>query len=301
MRGRWLIILSPILLGIGLALFFFLVYDRSHAHIVYLRADLGTLSFIIGLLLSLVAVLVFSLLAWKERIHLRASNAAAEERRRFMRRLDHELKNPLTAIRAGLANLAETSSSAAQNNGTLASLEAQTLRMSHLSSDLRKLAEIEVRQVERLPVDIPALLREVFQMTQEQPGASERTLNLSIPHAPWPLPIIHGDADLLLLAVHNLLDNALKFSRPGDTLELRAFEDGQSIVIEVADTGPGIPEEEQPHVWEELYRGNGGRGVPGSGLGLALVRAIVDRHEGRVSLRSRLNQGTVFTMRLPAR
>ena len=127
--------------------------------------------------------------------------------------------------------------------------------MSRLSSDLRKLAEIEVRQVERLPVDIPALLQEAFQMAQEQPGAAERTLNLSLPQAPWPLPTIQGDADLLLLAVHNLLENSLKFSSPGDTVELRAFEDGQEIVIEVADTGPGIPDDEQPHVWEELYRG----------------------------------------------
>jgi two-component system OmpR family sensor kinase len=154
--------------------------------------------------------------------------------------------------------------------------------------------------VEHSPVDVPALLHEAFSMAQEQPGAAERHLNLSIPQAPWPLPKIQGDPDLLLLAVHNLLDNALKFSRPGDTLELHAFEDGAEIVIEVADTGPGIPEDEQPHVWEELYRGEGGRGIPGSGLGLALVRAIAERHNGRVSLRSRLGQGTVFTLRLPA-
>jgi two-component system OmpR family sensor kinase len=137
-------------------------------------------------------------------------------------------------------------------------------------------------------------------MAQEQPGADQRHLHLSIPQAPWPLPKIQGDPDLLLLAVHNLMDNALKFSRPGDTLELHAFEDGAEIVIEVADTGPGIPEDEQPHVWEELYRGVGGRGIPGSGLGLALVRAIAERHNGRATLRSRLGQGTVFTLRLPA-
>jgi signal transduction histidine kinase len=71
-------------------------------------------------------------------------------------------------------------------------------------------------------------------------------------------------------------------------------------VIEVADTGPGIPEEEQPHVWEELYRGEAGRGIPGSGLGLALVRTIAEQHGGGVSLRSRLGLGTVFSLRLPA-
>jgi len=136
-------------------------------------------------------------------------------------------------------------------------------------------------------------------MAQEQPNAAERILNLSIPSAPWPLPKIQGDPDLLLLAVYNLLENALKFSKSGDTIELRAFEDGPEIIIEVADTGPGIPKEEQPHVWEELYRGEATQNVPGSGLGLALVRAIAERHSGRVSLRSRLGQGTVFALHLP--
>ena len=296
---RWLIIIAPAVLGAGLALYFFLSFDLDHDHIVYLRADLGSLSLLLGLGLSGLAGLVFALLVWAGRTRQRANVVAAEERRRFLRRLDHELKNPLTAIRAGLANLAELPSGEARQE-TLASVEAQALRLSRLSADLRKLAELEVRLVEHSPVDIPALLREAFGMAQEQPGAAERHLNLSIPQAPWPLPNVRGDPDLLLLAVHNLLENALKFSHPGDTLELRAFEDGAGIVIEVADTGPGIPEEEQPHIWEELYRGETGRGIPGSGLGLALVRAIAERHNGRVSLRSRLGQGTVFSLRLPA-
>jgi two-component system OmpR family sensor kinase len=110
---------------------------------------------------------------------------------------------------------------------------------------------------------------------------------------------VEGDQDLLFLAAHNLVDNALKFTQPGDTIEIRAFEDGEQVVIEVADTGPGIPEEEIPHIWDELFRGQGGHGIPGSGLGLALVRAIAERHGGQVTLRSRRGQGTVFTLRLP--
>jgi two-component system OmpR family sensor kinase len=296
--GRWLIILAPALLGGGLALYFFLSFDLTHDHIVYLRADLGTLSLILGVLLSGLTALVIALLGWSGRTRLQASAAAAEDRRRFLRRLDHELKNPLTAIRAGLANLAELPSGEASREA-MASVETQALRLSRLSADLRKLAELEVRLVEHSTVDVPAMLRDAFSMAQEQPGAAERHLNLSIPQAPWPLPNVRGDTDLLLLAVHNLLQNALKFSRPGDTLELRAFEDGTDIVIEVADTGPGIPEDEQSHVWEELYRGEAGRSIPGSGLGLALVRAIAERHNGRVNLRSRLGQGTVFSLRLP--
>ncbi|MBC8448917.1 MAG: response regulator [Chloroflexi bacterium] len=92
----------------------------------------------------------------------------------------------------------------------------------------------------------------------------------------------------------------LLLTRVGEST-VRAFEEGAKVVIEVADTGPGIPEAEVPHVWKELYRTQGAQGAPGSGLGLALVRAIVDGHGGQVSLRSRLGQGTVVTMRLPVR
>jgi len=80
---------------------------------------------------------------------------------------------------------------------------------------------------------------------------------------------------------------------------VRALEDGSAIVVEVADTGPGVPGEELPHLFEELYRGQEARGVEGSGLGLALVKAVVELHGGRAAVRSRPGQGSVFTLRLP--
>ena len=166
----------------------------------------------------------------------------------------------------------------------LRSVDSQVLRISRLTADLRKLAELETRTLEMSPVNLAEVLQQVVALAQEKPEADDRRLTLTLPQAPWPLPPVQGDRDLLLLALHNLIDNALKFTRPGDTIEVRAFEDGSFIVIEVADTGPGIPEEELPHVWEELYRGDHARGVPGSGLGLPLVRAIMrpasraDRH-----------------------
>ncbi len=174
-------------------------------------------------------------------------------------------------------------------------------RLRDLVADLRKLSDLETRQIENVPVDMTALLEGLVALTKEEIGESDRRVNLTVPRAPWPLPHIYGDWDLLFLAVHNLLQNALKFTSPGDTIEIRAVEDGSSVVVEVADTGPGIPEEDVPHVWEELYRATSARGVPGSGLGLALVRAIVLRHGGEVGLRSRKGQGTVFNIRLPVK
>lgn len=296
MKWKWFLALLPA--GVGLGVDILLNIGAMRNPVLYLRADAGTLTLLVGLAASIALAIAMASYDWFEQRRLKAVNQAADERRRFLRRLDHELKNPLTAIRAGLANLAE-SPSAEVRQEALESVDAQALRLSRLAADLRKLAELETRQLERAPVDIASLLQEAFSLAQDQEGMDERFLTLTIPQAPWPLPKISGDQDLLFLAMHNLLDNAMKFTRPGDRVEVRAFEDGSSVVLEVADTGPGIPEKEIPHVWEELYRGQGARGVPGSGLGLALVRAIADRHNGQVTLRSRAGQGTVFTMRLP--
>jgi two-component system OmpR family sensor kinase len=222
----------------------------------------------------------------------------AEDRRQFLRRLDHELKNPLMAIRAGLANFANAPT-AETRQAALATVEAQTIRLSRLTADLRKIAELEERPLDRTTVDLESLLREVIDLVRDRPGAGERQIRLIVPQAPWPLPAISGDWDLIYLAMYNLLDNAVKFCQPGATIEVRGREDGRFVMVEVADTGPGIEAGELPHVWEELYRGQHGRTVPGSGLGLAMVRAVVERHGGAISLDSKVDQGTVVTVRLP--
>jgi two-component system, OmpR family, sensor kinase len=301
MKLHWLVAIAPAFTGLGIDLW--VVTREVNIPILYMRADIGSIFLITGIFISGVALTGISLSRrlglQQQEVYTQLQIQSADERRRFLRRLDHELKNPLTAIRAGLANLAEAPSSEARQDA-FHSVEAQALRLSRLAADLRKLAELETRMVERSPVDIGHLLQEAFDITSDHPDAGQRHFTISIPQAPWPLPVISGDQDLLFLAIHNLLDNALKFTRPGDTIELRAFEDGSTVAIEVADTGPGISEEDMPHVWEELYRGMGARGIPGSGLGLALVRAVAERHNGQVNLRSRAGQGTVFTLKLPA-
>lgn len=240
--------------------------------------------------------------AAREEGYAAATVTARTDRRRWLLRLDHEFGNPLTAMRAGLANLAvhldgaDVSSSQAR---ALASLEAQTVRVGRVVARLRELAELEIRDVERAPVDLGEVLGEVEEAIRELPEGGAREVRLSLPRAPWPLPAVSGDRDLLFLAVFNLAANGVKYSDAGDTLELRAFEDADAVVVEVADTGSGIAPDEQEQVWEELARGRGARSVPGSGLGLPLVRTIVGRHGGDVTLRSREGSGTVVTIRLP--
>jgi len=293
---KYVLLLLP--LGLGLALAILWQTGLWPNPILYLRADVGTLFLILGLVGSIVCGLGLTL--WTltqtrcEEALAHSREEQADSHRRFIRRLDHELKNPLTAIRAGLANLADGG-----DGPILASVRAQVDRLARLSADLRKLADLETQSVEQEAVDLGQLLTELLNLAQERPEAGMRHLRLTLPQAPWPLPPVAGDRDLLFLALHNLVDNALKFSRPEDTIEIRAFEDGTAVVVEVADTGPGISEDELPHLGEELYRGTAARTVEGSGLGLALVQAIMARHHGTMAIRSRLGQGTVVALRFP--
>jgi two-component system OmpR family sensor kinase len=296
MKRIWILLSLPAVLGITARII--LSQGWLENSILFIRMDLGTLALLLGLFLSILLFIIWAIFVWQGRQYeqdfIDFQAQAAEERRQFLGRLDHELKNPLTAIQAGLANLDEDA-----HMETLESIRAQTLRLSRLVADLRKLAELETRSIELTPVNLAEVLRESVAVTRDQPEADGHQITLNLPQAPWPLPEVEGDEDLLLLALLNLLTNAIKFSQPGATVEVRAFEDADMVTVEVADTGPGIPQEELPYVWQELYRGHGARGVQGSGLGLALVRAITDRHGGQVNIRSRVNQGTVVTMKLP--
>ncbi len=266
------------------------------------RIDLGTLLLMAGALLALFLTVGAAIWRWSERRQRRLSatlhQETAQARQRFIRRLDHELKNPLAAIRTTLTYLRIGSAQRIEEQA-LQDISAQVERLGRLTADLRKVAELEVREIEQLPINVEELLVDVVATLHTCPQHAARQIHTLFPQAPWPLPTVRGDWDLLWLAFYNLLDNACKFTRPEDAIELRAAEDGQWLVVETADTGIGIAEDDLPHLFEELYRGSNARGVEGSGLGLALVQRVVARHGGSVTVRSRLEQGTVFTVRLP--
>ena len=289
--------LLPLIAGMALAA---LWQARLGANpVLYMRADVGTLFLLLGLICSAMwgAGLFLHSITRRgfEQSLQHFQHEQAEAHLRFIRRLDHELKNPLTAIRAGLANLNE------QGNGTaLRSVRTQVDRLARLTADLRKLADLETQPVEQEPIDMGELLGEVMELAEEKRKPTACPISLQLPHVPWPLPPVAGDRDLLFLALHNLLDNACKFCGQNDAIEIRAFEDGPSVTVEVADTGPGVEEDDLPHLGEELYRGSSTRSAEGSGLGLALVQAIVRRHGGTVTIRSRVGQGTVVALRFPA-
>ena len=299
---RVLMIVSPALLGALVSVVAQMFY--APVPLVAFKIDIGMVIFLFGIFLSLMLVVYHfgsDVRAWyarqDEEDFLREVEAG---RRRFIRRLDHEIKNPLTGLQAALVNMQEAAQPVDRTRaGDNARLAVE--RLKRLLADLRKLADLEERAVESLPVDIPALLEESVEAVKTLPTAQERNVSLLISRVPWPFPPVTGDRDLLSLVFYNLIENALKFTSRDDSVEIRALEDGKSIVVEVADSGPGIPPDELYRIFEELYRGINARGIEGSGLGLALARRIVSLHNGSMDVRSQQAdpRGTVFTVRLP--
>jgi two-component system OmpR family sensor kinase len=256
-----------------------------------------------GVLMSLVAGALLAAVWWVQRrveqAHAEERAAQGDARRRFLRRLDHELKNPLQIIRLGIVNLQHSAHVTPEQATSLERVGQQVQRLQRLVVDLRWLAVLVERGLDRSPVDLQEVLEEVTLLVDAVPDYGPRSVELAIQQVPWPVASVWGDRDLLMVVFRNLLDNALKYTAPGDQVEVRASDDGHTAVVEVADSGPGIPTEDIPHIFEELYRGANAGSAGGSGLGLALVRRIVALHGGSISVRSRVGQGTVMTVRLP--
>lgn len=234
-----------------------------------------------------------------ERARREAQQEAWAHHQQFLRRLDHELKNPLTAVRAAVADLPQARPQELQARVDV--VDAQARRMGRLVTDLRKLADLETAALSLEDVDIAETVQDAAQAVSEEGATRGGTprIRLDLPQVPWPLSHVRGDGDLLYSAVYNIISNASKYTGPGGTVEVRGREESGTVTIEVADTGIGVPQADLPAVWSELARAGNARGLPGSGLGLALVATIVRRHGGSVRMASREGVGTRVWLSLP--
>ena len=289
---RLLLVIAPAALGLAVTAIW---SAAGGGPPFYVLGSLTWLPFMIGLAL---AAVVGPALVTAQVLKGRAADGLQREldeqsarHRRVLSRLDHELKNPIQGIRAALAD----EPSARQ----LASIDAQSQRLTSLITDLRRISEVEDTTLELTEIDITALVQEAMAGMRELPDATGRRITAALPRAPRPLPTIIGDEDLLFLVLANTLSNAVKYSRADDAIEVRGRAEDDQVILEIADTGRGIAADELALVWEELGRSRESHGIEGSGLGLPLVRAIVERHGGAVSLESWHGEGSTLTLRLP--
>ncbi|QCR18297.1 sensor histidine kinase [Agrococcus sp. SGAir0287] len=304
MTRRILLALVPLAAGVVAAVALAAAGVRTAA---ILTIPLTTAAVVLGLVVSAAILLVVlaarrrslqALRVEEARQHGLAEGAAAEREahRRFLARLDHELKNPVQAIRATIAAVEPGSGTAADPR--LATVDAQAARLANLVGDLRGLSDLETRPLELEPVDLEQLLHDcVGSLAQQHPDAAAR-VSVQVTRVPWPVPTMQLDLDLVGLAIDNVLANARKFGADGP-VEVRLREQDGWAVVEVADSGRGVPADEAALVFDELARARNARDVPGSGIGLSLVRTVARRHGGDVALRSREGEGTVVELRLP--
>ncbi|WP_423754078.1 sensor histidine kinase [Actinomyces gerencseriae] len=235
----------------------------------------------------------------RRRLRRQIQEEARMQHRHFLRRLDHELKNPLTAVRAAVADASQSASPAIAVN--LEVVDAQSRRMSRLLTDLRKLSELEAAPLDLEDVDLAETVQDAVTAVIEEAagrGVAVR-IRLDLPSIPWPLPHVRGDGDLLYSAVYNVVSNAAKYTPAGGAIEVRGREESGMVTIEVADTGIGVPEREMGLVFRELGRADNARALPGSGLGLPLVLTIARRHGGNAGMTSREGVGTRVWLALP--
>jgi len=230
---------------------------------------------------------------------LRQLDALKDE---FVSLVSHELRTPLTSIRGYLELVLEDEETAVppEHRQYLAVVQRNSERLLRLVGDLLFVAQIDAGRlsVERELLDLGALAAESVQGAS--PAAAGRGVELVLDADPAPLA---GDRSRLAQLLDNLVSNAVKFTAEGGrvTLRVRAGED--EVVLEVADSGMGIPADEQTQLFERFFRSSNARraAVPGTGLGLVIVRAIAQAHGGTVSLESTEGVGTTFSVRLPAR
>lgn len=228
-----------------------------------------------------------------------------EMRREFIATVSHELRTPLTSIHGYAETLLEDD---LENKELvkrfLKIIEEESARMTRLINDLLDLEKMEESEVnfEMKDVDLCEVMEYVYKIIQ--PIAEENEVDLVVECEDV---VVRGNKERLIQMLLNLVDNAVKYTSLKEKGEkkvwVRAYDTPDWVVVEVEDTGPGIPKESQSRIFEKFYRVDKARSrkMGGTGLGLTIVKTIVDKHGGRIEVESEINQGTVMRVLLPKR
>ncbi len=225
--------------------------------------------------------------------------AGQEAQRAFFANVAHDLRTPLTSIQGFAQALVDgTAATEASRKQAAQAIYEEARRLERMTTALLDLARLEAgaMQMERQPLDLGQLAAE--RTERLLPRAEQAGLSLRCEPPPQAIRIL-GDRNRLAQALDNLLDNALRYTPAGGEVLVRLEATAEEAILTVADTGEGIPAEALPHLFERFYRADPARGGVGAGLGLAIVREIVQAHGGSVAVESQPGEGSRFTLRLP--
>ncbi|MET1038453.1 MAG: HAMP domain-containing sensor histidine kinase, partial [Aeromicrobium sp.] len=225
---------------------------------------------------------------------LQALDASQERQRQLVADAGHELRTPLTSLRTNIeligqaADNTERHLSDDQRHEIMGDVRAQLEELTTLVGDLVELARDEPMSRDPEPLDLADVVNQAIDRVRLRAPEVQFDVDLS----PW---MVIGEPQLLERAVTNLLDNAAKWSPTGGTIHVTLA----GGLLTVTDEGPGISAEDLPHIFNRFYRSSEARTLPGSGLGLSIVKRAAERHGGTVDVSSPAGGGTTFTLALP--
>jgi PAS domain S-box-containing protein len=239
-----------------------------------------------------------ALLLEREREARAAAEVAARAHEDLLAVVSHDLRSSVNAVAICASALAERPNATEAEQEILAALKRATHWMNRQVRDLLDVASIEAGGLRiEARAELPALLLAAVEQLFAA-ASRERGLALTLAAAP-DLPRVQADAERVIQALANLVTNALRFTEPGGRIALLAEPEPAGVRFTVEDTGLGIPLEDQPHVFERFWQKHPGKGEGGAGLGLAIVRGIVEAHGGEVGVESTLGQGSRFSFTIP--
>jgi len=212
----------------------------------------------------------------------------------FVSDISHEFKTPLTAIE-GYAKLLVDETDPDERRGYVQIITEETQRLSTLAQNILTLNKLEKGNipVQRSRVCIDEQIRRALTLCESKWSAKHLELELELDEAE-----IEGLEPLLMQVWTNLIDNAIKFSAEGKKIWITLVNADRHTIFRIQDEGPGIPEIDRNHIFEKFYKGDKSRGSDGNGLGLSIVRRVVEMHNGTISVENREQGGTCFTVTL---
>lgn len=221
-----------------------------------------------------------------------------EIRKQFVANASHELKSPLAGMKALIESVVDTEISEEEVKEILLDMNGEIDRLNKLVTDLLALSKIENNKniLDLEEVAMGELVTEVIKRVE--PLAKKKKIAIKVkgdPNIYWQL-----DGEMMLRAIYNVLDNAVKYSPPESEIKFNFYQKEHQLYFEVADRGMGIPEHEQDKIFDRFYRIDKARSrsTGGSGLGLSLVKEIVALHEGEIEIVSKQSQGTTFILKI---
>ncbi|HQU36293.1 MAG TPA: ATP-binding protein [Anaerolineales bacterium] len=219
-------------------------------------------------------------------------------RSEFVHTVSHDLRSPLTSV-IGYTELVERAGELNEHQRDfLKRIQDSVQHITALINDLLDLGSVEAgMDTRREFVHLDAILQYTLNMLQGTIKTKRIKVHTEITPS---LPAIRANPIRLRQLLDNVVGNAIKYSHPGGEVNIAILAEGDQIILKVSDNGPGIPVEDQPHIFDKFYRGsNITENVTGSGLGLAIVKSIVDGHQGRIWVESAAGAGTSFFIVLP--